>query len=119
MSVRKKRRGRNSLRESFEGVSSPSGKRSWSPDPANDGGFITDIKAPGDKGLAKPVPEHLLSCPFRKRNPKRFNVRDHPKCTKGFKGLSSVKSVHLTPVPCRYYCEYHSDKQNLSIAGRT
>ena len=40
------------------------------------------------------APTGLLSCPFRKRNRERFNIRDHVKCTQAFTDLSHLKSVH-------------------------
>jgi hypothetical protein len=44
-------------------------------------------------GRARDAPEGL-SCPYRKRNPKRFNVRDHVICARPFRTLIAVKSVH-------------------------
>jgi len=41
----------------------------------------------------KPSLNAHLGCPYRKRNPEHFNVREHSKCAKPFKDLSSVKSV--------------------------
>jgi hypothetical protein len=35
----------------------------------------------------------LLPCPFRKRNPEHFNIRDYPTCRKPFKTLSRLKLV--------------------------
>ncbi len=43
---------------------------------------------------AQPAPGRPLSCPYRKRNKRRFNIRDYPQCTKEFRDLSSLKSVH-------------------------
>lgn len=40
-----------------------------------------------------------LCCPYRKRNRQRFNVRNHPRCTKGFRDFSSLKSVHPSQHP--------------------
>ena len=47
-----------------------------------------------------------MSCPYRKRNSGRFNVRDHPKCTKVFNDLSIVKLV----------CQYALDGR-LGVCG--
>ena len=46
-------------------------------------------------GRAHDAPKGL-SCPYRKRNPKRFNVHDHVNCARPFRMLSDVKSVHLS-----------------------
>ena len=43
---------------------------------------------------AQAVSTGPLGCPYRKRNRQRFNVRNHPRCTKGFRDFSSLKSVH-------------------------
>lgn len=38
---------------------------------------------------------NLYACPYRKRNPLRFNIRDHPYCCqKGFEDINQVKYVH-------------------------
>ncbi|KAH6626489.1 hypothetical protein B0J18DRAFT_424952 [Chaetomium sp. MPI-SDFR-AT-0129] len=48
-------------------------------------------------------PSHMrpFSCPFRKRNRRRFNVRDHPNCNKEFRTYLDVKrhvrTEHLLP----------------------
>lgn len=39
------------------------------------------------------VSQGQLNCPYHRRNKRRFNVRDHWKCTRPFTNLSNVKSV--------------------------
>ncbi|KAI0432820.1 hypothetical protein F5Y09DRAFT_300993 [Xylaria sp. FL1042] len=46
-----------------------------------------------------------LSCPFRKRNPRRFSVRDYPDCAnKSYKNISDLKkhiiNCHTQKEPC-------------------
>ncbi|KAK4122206.1 hypothetical protein N657DRAFT_494553 [Parathielavia appendiculata] len=43
----------------------------------------------GNKGAALNEP---LSCPYRKRNRARFNIRNHISCTKPFRDLSKLKA---------------------------
>lgn len=62
------------------------------------GGGVSTEESPTRKDPAKPGPVQPLSCPFRKRNPKRFNFLDHFQCTRAFKSLSLVKSVHPAPL---------------------
>ncbi|SPQ21557.1 6b991122-57d7-4796-9e22-7007ac362272 [Thermothielavioides terrestris] len=45
----------------------------------------------GVRGKAQPSLSRPLGCPYRKRNPARFNIRDHPKCTKPFADISRLK----------------------------
>jgi hypothetical protein len=54
------------------------------------GGTGTDT----DNRRAQPTPNGPLSCPYRKRNKSRFNIRRHVACTKPIKDLSAVKYVH-------------------------
>lgn len=42
---------------------------------------------------ARAPQEGPFGCPYRKRNTLRFNIRDHIKCTKGFKDFSVLKSA--------------------------
>lgn len=42
------------------------------------------------KGSSSTLGDHL-SCPFRKRNPARFNVRDYPSCTGPFESITRLK----------------------------
>lgn len=58
------------------------------------------------KRRAPRVTDELLSCPFRKRNRARFNVRDHVHCTRGFPSLTLVKSIHPTPLQVRVRLAY-------------
>jgi len=58
------------------------------------------------KRRAPRVTDELLSCPFRKRNPARFNVRDHVQCTRGFRSLSHLKSIHPTLLQVRVRLAY-------------
>lgn len=53
----------------------------------------------GAEAITGKKPDHdasrgPLSCPYRKRNRVRFNIRDHVKCTKAFNDISVLKSVH-------------------------
>ncbi len=55
---------------------------------------------------AQSAPGEPMSCPYRKRNRGRFNVRDHLVCTKVFNDLSIVKLV----------CQYALDGR-LGVCG--
>ncbi|KAL8392863.1 hypothetical protein RB595_002883 [Gaeumannomyces hyphopodioides] len=52
----------------------------------------------------------LMSCPYRKRNPKRFNVRDHEGCaTYGFESIDLLK---------RHVREHHRSHSDKNVCGR-
>ncbi|OAR01619.1 hypothetical protein LLEC1_00451 [Akanthomyces lecanii] len=74
----------NGRRGSQSGSSQASSKRKQEGDPGEDGqengqgsGFLPVKKA---KHAMRDDGSLRLSCPFRKRNPQRFNVRDHHSC---------------------------------------
>lgn len=54
-----------------------------------------DRGGPGNRTnrRTQPARNNPLSCPYRKRNKARFNVRDHVKCTKPFRDFSILKYV--------------------------
>jgi hypothetical protein len=50
-----------------------------------------DENSPGQRQSKRPRHEGF-GCPYRKRNPKRFNVRDHGNCARvPFQNLSNLK----------------------------
>ncbi|KAK0736456.1 hypothetical protein B0T21DRAFT_366978 [Apiosordaria backusii] len=51
-------------------------------------------------------PEALISCPFRKRNPHRFNIRDHPSCAAyGFSNLTVLKNHVVRTHSQEFLCQ--------------
>lgn len=58
----------------------------------NGGGRDNSWEGNIEKNAKRPKGEVRLSCPFRKRNPLRFNVRDHLNCaTQSFPSITLVK----------------------------
>ncbi|KAI1774636.1 hypothetical protein F4818DRAFT_418485 [Hypoxylon cercidicola] len=61
-----------------------------------------------------------FSCPYRKRNPNRFNIRDHEPCAiKSYSTMSDVKkhlqSHHLRPLICiRCQCSFETGSDLLN-----
>lgn len=59
---------------------------------------------PGGSGGGRVPPNNgkdenqQFPCPYRKRNPARFNARDHYECSKSFSGMTGLKSVYPPPV---------------------
>ncbi|ROW10762.1 hypothetical protein VPNG_05045 [Cytospora leucostoma] len=88
----------------------------------NRGARDKDGNEPDDDGDEHPQSEHSkakkpktgnkekkMSCPFRRRNPVRFNVRDHPQCALGnFQTFALLKrhiqNFHRRPVHCSARC---------------
>ncbi len=67
----------------------------------------------------------LLSCPYRKRNPARFNIRDHVECTNSFNDLSDVKLVCPRPAKPTFAlyevtdCRHAGCTSGTTIGGQT
>jgi len=105
-------KGQSSAAGSCEQISSPeqtgdmpmaddAGRGDDSSDNGNnsDGGSDQDNQAPGVFSRRKKTPsrneDQNLACPFRKRNPMRFNIRDRPSCSlHSYPTVKNLKFVH-------------------------
>ncbi|KAI1247860.1 hypothetical protein MGN70_011753 [Eutypa lata] len=74
-------------------------KRSHSPSDGNRKARKRKLKTETDPDGVPPTSKVRISCPFRKRNPRRFNIREYRKCA-----LTAFSEV---PELRRHICECH------------